>query len=559
MNKYNLSTFHITQQGFKNIISQSVCQDYSLSYSAPDDSLHIAIVADGHGASKYFRSDKGAQFAVEVTMEALKNMPDITDKIKGKAGSVPERDTKEFYEIYQDIKEIHPIFERLFQHIYFEWTRRIEQDIEENPLNEEEKKNVGRNPIIAYGTTLLACIRTSNYWFGFQIGDGICLALNDKGKWFEPIPECKECISPKTTSLCEPEAYKKFRYAFSGKGDFPIAFFLTTDGIEDSWGKKLPMYFTSILDDIMNHGIDKAKDLLIRSLPELSQKGSQDDVSLAWIIDLSKLKESLSKTHSYIENMEIKELQAILKKKNEEILALSTLNNALKQAQKEIEEKYNYLKKDFNDYKSKIEGENKKKLHDLEIEKRKNKELSEQLKLLEKKRVENEENLEKLIKEKEELQIKITQLENELALLKTEKQEIKQNDELPKMEFQNKIKEMSDEGSQENVDKIENQEKKNEKQTHNLKQFIFIMAGFLIGSLITFFGLKHYSNNEKDMNDKISIDTITTTQEKSIKKDTTSANKINTDTVIQRKSDTFKNIVDSIMHDSLSINATQKE
>lgn len=46
-----------------------MCQD--ASYSATDTTMSIAIVCDGHGGARYFRSDVGAKFAVDATKECV--------------------------------------------------------------------------------------------------------------------------------------------------------------------------------------------------------------------------------------------------------------------------------------------------------------------------------------------------------------------------------------------------------------------------------------------------------------------------------------------------------
>ncbi len=53
-------------QGESHIAAGKVCQDYSYScvYGNGDA---IAIVCDGHGGKRYFRSDIGARIAAEVT------------------------------------------------------------------------------------------------------------------------------------------------------------------------------------------------------------------------------------------------------------------------------------------------------------------------------------------------------------------------------------------------------------------------------------------------------------------------------------------------------------
>ena len=331
----NISTYSITELGYSHIKENKVCQDYSLNYAAIDSSLFIAIVSDGHGGETYCRSDRGSRFACETAMEAIKGM-DVSSLIKGKSAQVPVRKQNsksnedltipKFDDVYPKIKDIDPTFEHLFQFIYSQWLQKVEKDWEENPPTKEELHLLGGNETVkAYGATLLAFVRTPDYWYGFHIGDGKCLACDEQGRWYEPILWDSDCFLNKTTSLCNNEAYKKFRYSFSGQGDFPSAVMLGTDGIDDSWGERLPAYYTSILEDISIEGIENAKESLRKSLPDLSKKGSEDDVSVSWIVDidaisniLAKLKLTDLRQEFEIVSLHNKKLEELLKRKNEE-------------------------------------------------------------------------------------------------------------------------------------------------------------------------------------------------------------------------------------------------
>lgn len=331
----NISTYSITELGYSHIKENKVCQDHSLSYAAIDGSLFIAIVSDGHGGETYCRSDRGSRFACETAMDAIKGM-DVSNLVKGKSAQVPVRKQNsksnedltipKFEDVYPKIKDIDPTFEHLFQFIYSQWLQKVEKDWEENPPTKEELQLLGDNDTVkAYGATLLAFVRTPDYWYGFHIGDGKCLACDEQGRWYEPILWDSDCFLNKTTSLCNNEAYKKFRYSFSGKGDFPSAVMLGTDGIDDSWGERLPAYYTSILEDISIEGIENAKESLRKSLPDLSKNGSGDDVSVSWIVDadaivniLAKLKLTDLRQEFEIVSLHNKKLEELLKRKNEE-------------------------------------------------------------------------------------------------------------------------------------------------------------------------------------------------------------------------------------------------
>ena len=80
-----MKDLHHSCQGESHILINKVCQDSS--FSTTTDNISIAIVCDGHGGARYFRSDVGSKMAVEaikdcvytfvnnVDLKLLKGMP----------------------------------------------------------------------------------------------------------------------------------------------------------------------------------------------------------------------------------------------------------------------------------------------------------------------------------------------------------------------------------------------------------------------------------------------------------------------------------------------------
>ena len=62
---------HSTVLGDSHIRKGIVCQDSS--GTVVTDKFAIAVVADGHGSAKHFRSDVGSRIAVKITTKLLKN------------------------------------------------------------------------------------------------------------------------------------------------------------------------------------------------------------------------------------------------------------------------------------------------------------------------------------------------------------------------------------------------------------------------------------------------------------------------------------------------------
>lgn len=277
--KHRFFSFACTSIGASHVAIDKPCQDFSLCKDAGGYS--IAIVCDGHGGDKYFRSDKGSEFAAEAAMEmleafikqtnCLKNMPDARNWKQQLAGSIVVR-----------------------------WNEKLEKYTEDNAFTEEELsvlKDGDKDKIAAkewrfvYGTTLICVVRTRNCLLGLHIGDGKCVAVDAKGNTFEPIPWDDNCFLNQTTSLCDSDAVNKFRFCFL-RGDWyglPQAVFVGSDGIDDSYpGESLNKFYTALLNDF-NTDRTMALQHLHEYLPVISQNGSKDDVSVAGIICCGKV------------------------------------------------------------------------------------------------------------------------------------------------------------------------------------------------------------------------------------------------------------------------------
>ena len=74
-----LRGIHVTVTGDSNIKKDIVCQDSSGHYIT--ESFGIAVVADGHGSSKHFRSDVGSKLAVKITSGLIRKYMVVGDRV----------------------------------------------------------------------------------------------------------------------------------------------------------------------------------------------------------------------------------------------------------------------------------------------------------------------------------------------------------------------------------------------------------------------------------------------------------------------------------------------
>jgi len=331
------SFFHYCQ-GESHKSSDKPCQDCAYAESSPD--LSIAIVSDGHGGERYFRSHIGSEVAVNVTKKAVK---EFLANLRESLDAREKQDLLFVGEPFTDYnadssspehsdKAEHKALMWLFSSIISEWNKEIALDAANNELNEweiahveqqylDEFNNKRQDPDATfektYGCTLMAYVQTKDFWFAFHIGDGKFVALdNIDGKLVcsQPIPWDERCFLNKTTSMCDSNAIERFRYCYQGDGHFPLAVFLGSDGLDDSYGdgdnlynfyiEVFKLYIINLYSrskgnnrnkkKFSNHmnffrAKDKTENALKNDLPQISKLGSKDDMSVAVILDDSCL------------------------------------------------------------------------------------------------------------------------------------------------------------------------------------------------------------------------------------------------------------------------------
>lgn len=268
--------FGMTVIGASHIKSGTVCQDFSLSCELPD--RRISVVCDGHGGADYFRSDRGSKLAAVAFMDCMEN-PDLIAALSAAAAE----------------KQRQSRMEQLIKSIIARWNSLVEQDMRQHPFDEDELSGVsekarrryeaGERLQAAYGTTLIGAVLAENFWLGLQIGDGKCVAVSETGEFTQPIPWDEECFLNVTTSLCDENAAKEFRFCFSRT--LPAAVFIGSDGIDDCFAgdERLYDFYRVTLKSFAETDEETAIAQLKEYLPTLSEKGSGDDMSVGILIN----------------------------------------------------------------------------------------------------------------------------------------------------------------------------------------------------------------------------------------------------------------------------------
>jgi hypothetical protein len=120
----------------------------------------VIALADGHGASRHVRSDRGAAIAVEFAIEQARS-------------AVFARHSAE-----------HPLVAAT-DRILAGWRARVLDDYQARPFTEQERRRAGVDlddaPLIAYGATLLISVLAADQVHLAQIGDGDIVVVTEQG------------------------------------------------------------------------------------------------------------------------------------------------------------------------------------------------------------------------------------------------------------------------------------------------------------------------------------------------------------------------------------------
>ncbi len=257
-------------------------QDSAFSFPEQGGPRVLLAIADGHGSAKYFRSDRGARFAVAAAAAMLD--PLLKETLETAGLSAIKRWATD----------------QLPQKLVRAWRERVEEDFtnekftskERNMLIENENpaawEAVKADNFIPYGSTILAAIVTELFALYVQLGDGDILAVSESGEVTRPIQADQRLMANETTSLCSHKAWDDFRVHFQVLPEpkaAPALILISTDGYANSFRDE--QAFTRVGSDLLQmirfEGLDEIRDKLPEWLNDASKQGSGDDISLGII------------------------------------------------------------------------------------------------------------------------------------------------------------------------------------------------------------------------------------------------------------------------------------
>jgi hypothetical protein len=188
----------------------------SLEFEISDRRGIVAAVADGHGNRRHFRSGFGSRFAVDAAAACVVRVCS-SDEIDW---TTPEAAVQAKDELIPSVLD--------------SWRMAVSDHLSSFPFSPEEEslRRPGDDPEIAYGSTLLLVVWTTRWVLCVQIGDGDVLAMHDDGRVVVPVPGDPNIQGHRTTSLCQPDALRSFRYGIVDSS--PLALLLASDGYANS-------------------------------------------------------------------------------------------------------------------------------------------------------------------------------------------------------------------------------------------------------------------------------------------------------------------------------------
>lgn len=265
--------------GASHTKSGTVCQDSS-SHKITDY-YAVAVVADGHGSKKHFRSNMGSQFAVEAVIETI-------DKFYG--------DPEEFEANFP--KNHKMIVRNIEKQVIALWNKKASEHLKANPVTDSEKSRFTPEefeqiaPESYYGSTLIAGIAGRSFTFGIQIGDGSFVAIFDDGIAKMPMEYDESAPANVTASICNANAASMFKSFYSEKPF--ISMFASTDGLYTSFGSERDFLdYHVIITSQLAANADEFKEAVIKNITKRSHFGTEDDISLSCVFSAEKISDSV--------------------------------------------------------------------------------------------------------------------------------------------------------------------------------------------------------------------------------------------------------------------------
>lgn len=277
--------------GQSHVAKGTVCQDAS-GFRATEY-YALAVVADGHGSKKHFRSDVGSKFAVAATLDAVAEFYEDPEEFESNLEEDPKK-----------------VIRKLEKNIILRWNTAVREhfrqypvtDAERLPFTDEQFRAIRLEQI--YGTTLIAAILGREFTFGIQIGDGSLVVIDEDAEADMPIIDDESAPANLTASMCNSNAIDLFNSFYMP--DQALAVFVSTDGLYTSFrsGEDFLDYHTIIASHLDKPEAFNA--VVKKNLTKRTHFGTQDDISLSVAYNLEMLDDGITELKKQVERNKLR-------------------------------------------------------------------------------------------------------------------------------------------------------------------------------------------------------------------------------------------------------------
>lgn len=236
-----------------------VNEDAFAATSDEEGARFVIAVADGHGAAVHHRSAIGAGFAANLAAAALGGW---LDGDLGPAEALPAM-------------------------VLNAWRTTVEGHVRRHSL---PPGRFGRtsDPLIPYGSTLIAAAGDARRLILLQIGDGDALLGFSDGRIERPLADDAGLAGQQTYSLCQPDALGRFRLHVreARRGvSWPDFVSVSTDGVGKSFpGSSELMAGVGLLRDLAKADPARTTAGLPEWLEGMATGPTQDDATLCFAL-----------------------------------------------------------------------------------------------------------------------------------------------------------------------------------------------------------------------------------------------------------------------------------
>ncbi len=280
-----------SERGASHLATQAPNQD-SVAFERAGSAGMVAAVADGHGHSRHLRSARGSSFAVKIGCQVAQELADMLAASAAFGTAEAPAAPAAVADAITDAVE-----EFLVPQIVDRWRDAVLADVAGDPFTEaeDELRQPGDDPTIAYGSTLLLGVEQHDWLILAQIGDGDVVAVRPDGRAIQPVPEDPQLDGLVTTSLCGPDARSDFRVAVVDTTQVPLlAVLLATDGygnaqVVEGWPRAFSEDLAWMLKQRDVHWL--AGQLPVWAARCASADGSADDTTVALMLSPTALPE----------------------------------------------------------------------------------------------------------------------------------------------------------------------------------------------------------------------------------------------------------------------------